>query len=181
MLGVFRRRGLTAVPESAEGMEALLAIKDDTLFMADIRGARNPLQHKLFWKLCTAVADADDDDKENVKKWLLRQLNYIDVSFDPDGTMHIETKSIAFEKMEQAVFARLFNASIPLMSERLGSATDDFVRHFNELLDPECRALFKRMRTLRSSPPLVPDEVDEERADEAALALIGRAKEEPRK
>lgn len=173
MLGVFRRRGLTAVPESPEGMEALLAIKDGTTFMADIRGARNPLQHKLFWKLCTVVADAEDDDKDNVKKWLLRQINYIDVSFDPDGTMHIETKSIAFEKMEQAVFARLFNACIPVIAARLGSAPAEIIQQFNALLDPDSRALFKRLRTLRA-PPLVPEV--EERADERELAMVGRGR-----
>lgn len=173
MKGVFKRVGLTLVPASAEGCEALLAVKNGATCMADVRGARNPLQHNLFWKLAQLVADADDDHKDNVKEWLLRQLAFVDTFFDPDGTMHIKTKSIAYEKMEQVVFTRFFDACIPLISQRLGAAPADILKQFESLLNPEERAAYWQLRKVRS-PSIAPESDTHERADERELAQVGR-------
>jgi Protein of unknown function (DUF1367) len=146
MKGIWRRIGMTAVPAGNEGREALLSVRDGATFMADTRGARNPDQHELFWTLCTVVADAEDEDKDNIKRWLLWKLNFVDIWFDPQGSMHTETQSIAFESMEQAKFARFMNAAIPLMSERLGAAPREFRARFEELLDPEMRAKYRQLK-----------------------------------
>lgn len=179
MKGVFIRAGLSAKPASPEGMEALLAVRDGAHFMADIRGARNPLQHRLWWALCDLVAEADDDEKTNVKKWLLYKLNFFDVWFDPEGNMHVDLQSIAFESMEQAQFARLMNGAIPLIAARLETSPDDIRKRLDDLLDPEARALFRKYgRRSVKAPPLAPEpeEASTERADEAELAKVGRGR-----
>lgn len=139
MKGTFRRVGMTAVPAGNEAREALMAIRDGAKFMADFRGARNPEQHELFWTLCTIVGEAVDEPKDNVKRWLLHKLGYVETWFDLDGRMHVETKSIAWESMEQAEFNRFFQAAIPLMAEKLDCAPRHVLDRFNELVDPPHR------------------------------------------
>lgn len=154
MKGLFRKiDARTAAVAGEQGREALAAIKQGATFVADVRAGRNPDQLELFWTLCTVVADAEDIDKEHVKKWLMHKLGFVDVWFEPDGSMHVETQSIAFENMEQAKFSRLMNASVPLMAERLGTAPAEFRARFEELLDPEARARFRQRR----APSIVPE------------------------
>jgi hypothetical protein len=136
MKGVFRRIGMTLVPTSEEGREALLSIKDGRECMVDTRGARNLLQHKLYFALCRLCADATDDDSESVRKWLLHATNNVDVWFDPNGNMHVEAKSMAFESMEQAVFNNLFQRSVNLIAERLSVSPKEVRDRFNDMVDP---------------------------------------------
>lgn len=153
MKGVFVKTSATmARAVGQQAIEALGAVKLGAQFVADVRPARNPEQLELFWTLCTIVADAEDSDKEHVKKWLLHKLGYVDIWFDPDGSMHIETQSIAFESMEQAKFSRFMDAAIPLMAERVGAAPADLRRRFEELLDPEARANWRRYGRHKSPP-----------------------------
>lgn len=145
MKGVFiKTNATTAVAAGDQAREALAAVKTGGKFVADVRAGRNPDQLELFWTLCGVVAEAEDIDKDHVKRWLLHKLGFVDIWFEPDGRMHVETQSIAFENMEQAKFSRFMDAAIPLMADRLGNAQVDILRRFNDLLDPEARANFRR-------------------------------------
>ena len=146
--GMFMRVGDTLVPIGPPALEALHAIKDGDKCIADVHGARNIAQLNLFWALVTLVAEQEDEDKENVKKWLMFKLGYVDHWFEPDGRMHLEAGSIAIESMDQAAFNRLFNASVKVIAERLGSAPKEVLSRFNELVDPSQR-MPKRLRPSR--------------------------------
>lgn len=136
MKGVFRRSGMTLVPTSDEAKEALLGVKDGSQCVGEIRGARNPEQHKLFWALCQLVAEADNDTKENVKKWLCVKTNNVDVWFEPNGKMHVDPASIAYESLPQAEFNQLFQAAVHVIAERLGCKAADVRRRFEEMIAP---------------------------------------------
>jgi hypothetical protein len=163
--GTFRRVGNTAVPAGKEGREALQAIPDGNVFIADFRTARNVRQHDLFWALCDLCAEATDSHKNAVKEWLLAETGFADPLFLPDGSMKIVARSIAFESMEQMEFNQFFRLAVIKVAELLGSATKEVWQRFEDMLDPETRAdtrkRFKRMQ----SPPTVPDDAHTESED----------------
>ncbi len=146
MKGQFRKiDDFTLKAVGTPALEALAAIKRGHDCMGDIRGARNVQQHNLFWSLMEVLAEATDTTKEAAKEFVLKRLQYFDYLWLPDGTLHIKVKSIAFEKMEQAKFAELFNAAIPVIADQLGTTRQELVERFNDLLDPESRKHFRKI------------------------------------
>jgi hypothetical protein len=138
MKGTFRIEGNTLIATGEAAVEALRAFPNGKVVTCDVRGGRNPEQLNLFWALCTLVAEADDDAKENVKRWVLRELGYIDIWYDRrSARTNIETKSIAFENMPQAVFNEFFRKAVEKLSERLGTTKKEFL--------DEYRARFENM------------------------------------
>jgi hypothetical protein len=132
--GVFRRLGNSLIPTGDTSQEALDAVKNGDLCFVSVRTPRNPEQHNLFWALCQLCAETDDDTKENVKKWLMYRMRFVDTWFEPNGNMHLETKSIAFESMPQAEFNALFQGSVVLIAERLRTSPEAVQERFNEML-----------------------------------------------
>lgn len=136
MKGVFQRIKDSLVPIGDQAKEALQAIKDGQKCMVEIRAARNPEQANLFWALCQLVAEADDDTKENVKKWLCVSCNQVSVWFEPDGRMHVDPASIAYESMPQAEFNQFFQAAIHKVADRLGCKAAEVRTRFEEMTAP---------------------------------------------
>lgn len=162
MKGVFRKMDdKTLVAASIEAMEALAAVHLCQECMADVRGARNVEQFKLYWMMVDQVfAKATNSSKFACNDWLLEKLNLVDLIYHPNGEIRIRPKSIAWEKMEQAHFAEFFSLAIPLIAEFLGTAPKELVAHFESLLDPESRMHFKKIKKLMrvASPSVVPDQ-----------------------
>lgn len=136
MKSIWRRIGNTAVPIGDESLEALHAHKDGAEFIAITKGARNLDQLKMFWALCTIVAENDRniETKEIAKKNILTRLGYLDVWFDRDGGMHLDPKSIAFESMTQEVFNPFFKRAIDLVCTWIGSAPKEIQDKVNEIV-----------------------------------------------
>lgn len=155
MKGVFRKiDDKTLVADGIEAMEALAAIHRGQGCMGDIRGARNVDQFRLFWALMGLVAEQTDTTKEAVKEWLMKKIGYVDMLWLPDGSIALKAQSIAFESMEQAKFAELFQAAIPRISELLGAAPKDVIKRFNDMLDGEARRHFKKIMRYVDSPSI---------------------------
>lgn len=158
MKGVFRKiDDRTLVADGIEAMEALAAVHRGQGCMADVRGARNVDQFRLFWALMGLVADQTDTTKEAVKEWLMKKMKYIDMLWLPDGSIELKAKSIAFEKMEQAKFAEFFSAAIPHIAALLDAAPKDVITRFNDMLDADGRRHFKKIMGFVPSPPLAPE------------------------
>lgn len=138
MKGTFRRVGMTIIPVGRTGSEAVLAVPDSKLCMGDIFTARNPKHHNLFWTLCELVADAEDSDKETVKRWVIRKLNYGDYSVlvQPNGNALVEfvPDSIAWESMAQAEFNEFFQQAVEILAIRLGTTKPELLDRFNDLV-----------------------------------------------
>jgi hypothetical protein len=147
MKGTFRKLDDKTLEASGpEAMEALAAVHRGANCIGDIRGARNVEQFNLFWALCGLVAEARDVPKEVVKDWLLEKQSLVDVVFYPDGAMRIRPRSIKWESMEQAKFSAFMDLAIPAIAELLGAAPADVIKRFDDLLDPDARRHFKKVR-----------------------------------
>lgn len=162
MKGQFRKiddKTLVAVNDRA--MEALAGVNRGADCIADVRGARNVQQFRLFWSLVRVVIKQTDDTKDGVADWLKVKTRHVDMLFWPDGSMHLKPKSISWESMPQAEFAAFFRAAIPHIADLLGNAPEEILAEFNALLDPEARAHFRKIMRMTESPPIAPSHSDE--------------------
>ena len=60
MRTVWRRQGGALLPTDDEALGVLVAHKDGAEVMVEVKGARNPRQHRLFFALCNVVAESDE-------------------------------------------------------------------------------------------------------------------------
>lgn len=176
MKGTFQKLDArTMIVASDEAAEALSHIRDGAKFSANIRAARNPLQHNLFWKLCQLVAEAQDSTKEGVKRWLLGRLNFVRMIHLPDGTIEIAPMSIAWESMGQAKFAQFFRSAMPVIGDLMQVAPKDLMDRYESILHESERRYLERLLKHVDAPSISPDQT--ERADEAELAMVGRGRQ----
>ena len=150
MKGVFRKiDDMTLLAVDMRALEALAAVHQGENCMGDVRGARNVEQFGLFWTLMGLVSEATDYTKEACKDWLLRKLKYLDMIQLPDGSVLIKPKSISWEKMPQADFSIFFTAAIPHIAELLDTAPEDVIKRFEDMLSPEGRAHYRKLKGKR--------------------------------
>ena len=162
MKGVFRKvDDKTLVADSIEAMEALAAVHRGQGCMADVRGARNVDQHRLYWALCTLVAKATDSTKRGVSDFLLIACKEIEHVWWPNGEYQPRPKSLAFESMAQAEFAEFFNLAINQMAHLMGTERKELIARFNDMLDPEARRHFKKILRPVPSPSIQPETAEE--------------------
>lgn len=136
MRTIWRVTATGLVPTDDEAWEALRAHKMGAEVMAEPKGARNPKQLRLFWALCTVIAENDEfyDTKEKAKEGILRALGHVNYFVDRDGGVHISTKSIAFEKMSQAEFNGLFKDMINLVCKWIGTQPKEVEGHVTKMI-----------------------------------------------
>lgn len=134
MRGVFQKIAGKLEAAGPSGRDALAAVKDGALVVANITLPRSPEQLNKFWALCSVVAEADDVTKDSVKDDLLIKARYVTCVFDKRGKMEIKPRSIAMDNMEQDEFDRFFAMAVEMMAERLGTKRKEFMTRFNEIL-----------------------------------------------
>jgi hypothetical protein len=131
--GLWLRDGSRAVPADERSLEFLQSVKDGTLFIADTCMSRNPKQLRLWWALCTLVAEHFEVLPETISDDVKIAVGHSEVVKQRDGTHKVKPKSIAEESMPQELFNNLLTAAINKMSEWMGTAPDDLRRRFNEV------------------------------------------------
>lgn len=133
---IWRTTDTGLIPTDDDSWDALRAHGSGKEVMVEIKGARNLKQLRLFWALCTVVAENDEhyDTKEKAKRGILRALHHVDTFVDRDGNLHIIEKSIAFESMTQADFNPLFNDAINLVCQWTGSQPKAIRDHIFEMV-----------------------------------------------
>lgn len=136
MRTIWRVTATGLVPTDEDAWAALHAHRMGSEVMAEPKGARNPKQLRLFWALCTVVAENDDhyDTKHKAKEGILRALHHVNTFLDRDGNLHVSTKSIAMESMPQADFNIMFNDMINLVCKWTGNQPKEVRDHVNQMV-----------------------------------------------
>lgn len=111
------------IPTDEESWEALRSFKVGQEVMAEPKGARNPKQLRLFWALCSIVAENDEnyDTKDKARQGIMRALHCVDSFLDRDGNLHVWAKSIAFESMPQVEFSNFLTDAINVICRWTGN------------------------------------------------------------
>tara|TARA_Y100000817_G_scaffold65790_1_gene49710 strand:+ start:2407 stop:2841 length:435 start_codon:yes stop_codon:yes gene_type:complete len=113
-------------PVDRNGQEAMSSVHQDREVVVTVKQARNPKQHRLFWKLMEMTHDNLPEEKaamwptkEKLAKAIIAYLGYCDMIVLPDGSNRLVINSIAFESMSQDEFDPLFRAATRVCSERI--------------------------------------------------------------
>jgi len=130
---ILQKRDGALVATDDESVAALARIKAGTEVVADVRRARNVHQHRLFFSLCNIAAEAVDLPVDTIRKDALINLGYTETWMGVDGKIHIEAKSIAFDKMPQDEFDPFMSRAVELLSGWIGSERRDLLDRFNQL------------------------------------------------
>lgn len=140
---VFRKHGMTLLPVDDESRELIAKIKDNRDVIVDIKQARSPRHHRLFYGICKFVkmhsetmADASIDQIKNALKLATGFVEtYVDCQ---TGKSMYVAKSIAWESMDQTEFYVFFDAACAVVANRWlpdGTTPEDVRRELLSIID----------------------------------------------
>jgi hypothetical protein len=134
-------RGLAPADRTAE--DALSKIKLGTTFLCEIKRARNPRQHALYWALCTLVADNSDvySDAEQVSFVFKIATGHTMPVVGHDGRTYWQPRSIAYHAMPQDEFQKFFDRCVDVVVTKL----------LDKVTDEELRSTLESMIGIRSA------------------------------
>lgn len=133
------------VPDIATD-EALRAYTRGQVLVADVRGARNPKQHNLWWVLMEFVAQNHPEifDKEKAARECKIALELFDWHIDRSGGASRILHSIACDAMEQGAFNAFFKRTVEWVCSELGNSAEEVLdalyyligdKRYNDVLD----------------------------------------------
>lgn len=149
---VMTKRGASVLIAADEEARCVMDhIKDGTDLMVEIKRARNPRQHRLFFALLNLLVQNSDafDNVEQALSAVKIGIGEVDPMIDArSGKTFWTLRSIAFESCEQDRFNRIFERSLSLICDRwlIGTDRDDLRREVMDMTDsPERRSLGRRV------------------------------------
>lgn len=116
MKGIFIRsaNGLTADDDAAR--EMLHGIPIGSAVACEISRPRNLQHHRLYWSLCSAIADSIGANRENISDLIKIRSGHFVVVKTRSELMKFP-RSISFAKMDQAEFSQFYNRACQVVSE----------------------------------------------------------------
>lgn len=125
---VFKRRGQTLIPTDSEGQDLLAAIRDGREVVVEVRAARNPRFHRLFFAVLNFCVQHCIDREtgevrfssiEHAKTAIKIATGEVDTYIDADsGKTFFIPRSISFASMDETRFAAFFDRAVYVIAER---------------------------------------------------------------
>lgn len=130
---VLRKHNDALVPVDEQGKDLLAAIRHGREVTADVKRARHPKHHRLFFAILKFVVEHTDlDSIETAKSALKVATGEVDPIIDAmTGKTFFILRSIAWEAKGQDEFEDFFNRAVEVITTRWlpeGTSADD-VRH----------------------------------------------------
>lgn len=109
------------VPVDQHGRDAMAKVKIGSQVQVEVKRARNPKQHRLYWALINLIHGQQSrytthDQLSNALKCAVGWCDEIELK---DGRIMAIPKSIAFANMKQAEFEQFFDAVIKLVITKI--------------------------------------------------------------
>lgn len=122
----FIKRNGVLVPMDEDGRDLVAAMKDGRQVMVNVHPARSPRHHRLLFALLKLLVDggAWQGDRDDLLDYLKIATHLVRTIVGADGTVYHVPKSIAWESMDQAAFARWFDRAIYVVCARLVPGQD---------------------------------------------------------
>lgn len=123
---IFIRRRVSLIPTDSEGDDILRRIQYGQEVMIDVRAARNPRHHRLFFAILHKLVENTDFfvDIEDALKAVKVACQLVDTYIDETGRVIYILRSIAWERMGQVEFSKLFDLAINVACNRWLPGTD---------------------------------------------------------
>lgn len=135
-----QKQGNTLIPFSEEDREKLSEYRENQIIRCKCTGAKKPrsyVQLKLYWKLCSVVAENSTEHgwttKEGVDLNLRVALDFRDKKkpyvVRPDGGVQLVYRSIAFANLGHIAACDYFTEAFDLMAKKLGVTVDELTEN----------------------------------------------------
>lgn len=140
MKAVMTKRGGVLIPADAEGRSIIDALREGKDVMVEVKPARNPRHHRMFFALLNLLVENTEafDSVEGALTAVKIACGEVDPIIDQTtGKTFWTLRSIAFEKMDQARFNRLFERALHIICDRwlVGTDTDQLRSRVFEIVD----------------------------------------------
>jgi len=116
-------------PLAQHDIDELGNVAAGEVLMCDVKRNRNVGHHKKGFKLLHLMFDNQDkfDDFETFRDWVQIAAGIVERIIGPEGELYYKIKSLAFDKMDQSEFEKVYNKIVTVAYEKLGQ---DFALDF---------------------------------------------------
>lgn len=126
-----QKRSNALVPDGDESIAEFAKLPFGKSLQCEVKRPRNGPHHRLFWTICTRIANGIGTNEENVSDLLkISTGHYTLVKSKSLGELKLP-KSISFAAMEQTDFSVFFERCLVIIFEEWGIDRDAF----SDLLD----------------------------------------------
>lgn len=116
MTKAFFRRTMTGlVPDDDRALASLRGVRVGEVVACDVSRPRNLQHHRLYWAMCSKIANAIDAEPENISDVLKIKTGHFVTVQTKSGPVHLP-RSISFAKMDQAAFREFFERCCRVIS-----------------------------------------------------------------
>ena len=117
---VFRKRGRSFIPIDQEGLDVLSHIHDERDVVIEIKQARWPKHHRLFFALLKFMVEHTPyfETIEQAKTAIKIATGEVDTYIDEHGKTFFILRSISWGSMEQTRFAAFFDRAVFVITDR---------------------------------------------------------------
>lgn len=130
------REGMALRPFGAESGAVFSKIPFGKPFYVEVRQPRNGAHHRLFWTLCTRIADAVGCESEDISHIIKVRTGHVRIVKTAKGIQEIP-RSISFASMDQIAFKAFFDKAVYVIENEFGIAKPDILAAVADLLHPE--------------------------------------------
>lgn len=118
-----RRESTGFQPDSQYDYDQLASVHIGDVVTANVRLARNPQFHKKGFALLQKLFDNQDhfEDFEKFREWMQIAAGVVETTIGPDGETYYKVKSLAWDKMDEIQFERVYQAFVTVAYEKLGA------------------------------------------------------------
>lgn len=132
-----KRLGDTLWAADDISQRALDAVPRNTLVHIEVKQERNGAHHRLYFVLVGIIANAFDQDRDDVDyKLRIAAGHYKEVSF-PNGVTEKRPLTIRWAKMDQIAFKVFFEKIVRTVYELYGMLPEDTQREIDSILAPD--------------------------------------------
>lgn len=130
------KAGASLRPADQESFDALMALPVGKPLKAEVKLPRNVAHHRLYWKLCSVIAEATGLTRDNVSDILKIGTGHVQIiETKKYGTVRLPL-SISFAAMDQWQFSEFFERCIKVIYEEWEIARKDVLEAVEDLLVP---------------------------------------------
>lgn len=122
-----KKSGYALRASDEEACTWLAKIHEGELVLCDIKRSRNYENHKRFFKFVEITFDMQEHftEIEKFRRWLQMEAGYFSTIVSPNGEVRFVADSIAFDRMDEPEFQKLFSAAIDVFLRELGNGLDE--------------------------------------------------------
>lgn len=137
------------VPADPESEQRIEKMKVGDIIRGDFKKMRNPKNHRRFFALMKLAYDSweptgpvkngdpvPNKSPEVMRKQLIILAGYHEHSWNLDGTLRLEAKSMSFGNMEEDEFSEMFSAVVQVIIDKIlvNYTHDDVDRVVDEII-----------------------------------------------